>query len=105
MLSLAASTLAFVAMLTSVSLADEITAPLGSFTEPAMLPVGDAQTVGANINPNAQNRANTTKKGLDSFISRAPSKESGNTASNLDANAGWTHLIPKSRFFHVIPHE
>src|SRR5207253_7388661 len=63
-------------MLTSVSLADEITAPLGSFTEPAMLPVGDAQTVGANINPNAQNRANTTKKGLDSFISRAPSKES-----------------------------
>src|SRR5216683_1501177 len=45
LLSLTASNLAVVAWLVSVSLAPVIAAPLGSFTNPAMLPVGDAETV------------------------------------------------------------
>src|SRR6266849_204192 len=45
LVSLTASTLALVAGLVSVNLAPEISEPLGSFTDPAMLPVGEAETV------------------------------------------------------------
>src|SRR5258708_11094027 len=45
LVSLTASTLALVAGLVSVNLAPEIAEPLGSFTDPAMLPVGEAETV------------------------------------------------------------
>src|SRR5713226_1997858 len=47
LLSLTASILALVATLASVSLAPVTAAPLGSFTEPTMLPVGEAETVAA----------------------------------------------------------
>src|SRR2546430_7711529 len=40
--------LAFVEMLVSVNFAPETSAPVWSFTEPAMLPVGEAETAGAN---------------------------------------------------------
>jgi hypothetical protein len=45
LVSLTASIFALVARLVSVNLAPEIAAPLGSFTDPAMLPVGEAETV------------------------------------------------------------
>src|SRR3982074_2898072 len=45
LVSLTASILALVATLVSVSLAPVVAAPLGSFTDPTMLPVGEAETV------------------------------------------------------------
>src|ERR1700687_1152852 len=47
LVSVTASSLAFVATLVSVNLAPDTTEPLGSFTNPTMLPVGEAETVAA----------------------------------------------------------
>src|SRR5712691_2567925 len=47
-MSLTASVLSFVAKFVSVNSAPEIDAPLGSFTVPTMLPVGEANTAVAN---------------------------------------------------------
>lgn len=51
-----------------VNFAPEITAPLESFAKPAMLPVGEAETVGANINTNTEKRVHKTEDMLDRFI-------------------------------------
>jgi hypothetical protein len=55
-------------MLMSVNFAPEITAPLESFTNPAMLPVGEAETVGANIKANTERRVHKTEDTLGCFI-------------------------------------
>jgi hypothetical protein len=52
----------------SVSFAAEIAAPVGSFTEPAMLPVGEAEITGANIRANAERRVHKIEDALDNFI-------------------------------------
>jgi hypothetical protein len=55
-------------MLVSVNFPPEITEPLWSFTKPVMLPVGDAETVGENINTNVVRRVNKTEDTLDCFM-------------------------------------
>jgi hypothetical protein len=57
-----------VAIFVSVNFAAEIAAPLGSFTEPAMLPVGEAEITGAKIRANAERRVHKLEDALDSFI-------------------------------------
>ena len=99
----AASTLAFVAMLTSVSLADEIKAPVGSFTEPTMLPVGDAQIVGANINTNAQNRVNATENVLDALMAGLRRKSLGIGVATVMPMRDGTPQTPKYCLLHVVP--
>jgi len=54
--------------LVSINFAPEITAPLGSFTDPAMLPVGEAESVGANVNRNAESRVHKIEDILGRFI-------------------------------------
>src|SRR5215469_14304835 len=90
-------------MLTSVSLADEITAPLESFTEPAMLPVGDAQTVGANVKTNAQKRANTTENVLDGFMADLRRESLGTGIATPVPMRGGHGSTRKSYLFHVVP--
>src|SRR5690348_5818724 len=46
--------LAFVEMLVSVNFAPETSAPVWYFTEPAMLPVGEAEAAGANTKASAE---------------------------------------------------
>jgi hypothetical protein len=61
------SSLAFVDVLINVSFAPGIIAPLWSFTKPAMLPVGEAKTLGANIKTNVDRKVNI-ESNLDRFI-------------------------------------
>jgi hypothetical protein len=76
-------------MLMSVSFAPEITAPLWSFTEPAMLPVGEAETVGANINMNAERRVHRIEDTLDGFIA-ASVRRFGNASCNHLGSLGYS---------------
>jgi hypothetical protein len=55
-------------MLMSVNFAPDITAPLVSFTDPAMLPVGEADTVGAIINRIAERKDHIIEDTLGRFI-------------------------------------
>ena len=52
----------------SVNFAPDITAPLASFTDPAMLPVGEADTVGAIINKIAETNDHIIEDTLGRFI-------------------------------------
>jgi len=55
-------------MFVSVNFPPEIIEPLGSFTKPVMLPVGEAETVGANINTNVARRVNKNDETLGNFM-------------------------------------
>jgi hypothetical protein len=55
-------------MFVSVNFPPEIIEPLGSFTKPVMLPVDEAETVGANINTNVKTRVNKSEETLGNFM-------------------------------------
>jgi hypothetical protein len=55
-------------MLVSVNFPPEIIEPLWSFTKPVMLPVGEAETTGANINTNIARKVHNTEDTLDNFM-------------------------------------